>query len=710
MAINKNEIFKTVPVKGKKGQNIQVCNYDNKIIIQPNDKSNVANEKTNACYDKKPRPVTNVSVGIQTLQAPDNDWMVIEDSDYYKVPDSQKGVPVKQKDKALGRISRVRANLVFVKYQGTLRKMLKMDKNAPYNYIDAEKAIPYYQYILKNEGKYGVSPEQITWAKGVEKKIKEVSVSFDGNTDLDLGFDGESDFTSNTNLDLSFDGNTSLDLSFDGDSSSADGSKKFRVVKPQAKVFAQDKSTGVIHFTKRKLGKGSKVSGTILPKGNFKFRKKDKKTKAISVITKSAGFIKIGENNKANMLVHIGAVRPIIKKRLAIKKSTSSLDGNTTLDLSFDGNTNIDLSVQGGRVSRPRRKHPRRRNRRYVNRGRNRSLKKGIKKSSLDGNTNLDLGFDGNTNLDLGSDGSRNRPAMDVTLNNLDLGFDANNNINWDLGFNGSRRPELDITQNMDLGADGESDFTSNTNLDLGADGESDFTSNTNLDLGFNGSRRPALDVNQNMDLGADGFSRMQRREMKVNTNRRLNDNLSFNGGALEEDYHGGGDMLAFDGSEEMSNAFGDWAKGVFSKEKRAENKANKKSKALTKEQAAILADKNKVVYTEDEMKAVYESSGSTKPFSEWTKSEGAKNLMNSIAQFGAAFLQAKSKQAAGETSTEGEGDISRGGDSPKGEKTILGMHPINFAIVATAVGLTVIGIIWYVNKGKGAAKLIPAT
>jgi len=689
MAINKNEIFKTVPVKGKKGQNIQVCNYDNKIIIEPNNRSNVAEEKTNACYDKKPRPVTNVFVGIKTLQAPDNDWMVIEDSNYYKVPDNQNGVPVKQKDKALGRITRVRANLVFVKYQGTLRKMLKMDKNAPYNYIDAEKAIPYYQYILKNEGKYGVSLEQITWAKGVEKKIKEVSVSFDGNTDLDLGFDGESDFTSNTNLDLSFDGNTdldlgfdgesdftsntnidlsfdgntSLDLSFDGDSSSADGSKKFRIVKPQVKVFAQDKSTGVIHFTKRKIGKGSKVSGTILPKGNFKFRKKDKKTKAISVITKSAGFIKIGENNKANMLVHIGAVRPIIKKRLAIKKSTSSLDGNTTLDLSFEGNTDIDLSVQGGRVSSPRRKNQRRRNRRYVNLGRNRSLKKGIKKSSLDGNTNLDLGFDGNTNLDLGSDGSRNRP-------------------------------ELDITQNMDLGADGESDFTSNTNLDLG----------------FNGSRRPALDVNQNMDLGADGFSRMQRREMKVNTNRRLNDNLSFNGGALEEDYHGGGDMLAFDGSEEMSNAFGDWAKGVFSKEKRAENKANKKSKALTKEQAAILADKNKVVYTEDEMKAIYKSSGSTKPFSEWTKSEGAKNLMNSIVQFGAAFLQAKSKQAAGETSTEGEGDTSRGGDSPKGEKTILGMHPINFAIVATVFGITAIGIILYVNKGKGTAKLIPAT
>lgn len=626
MAINKKELFKTVPIKGKQKGNVEVCNYDKKIVIQPNDKD--AKGKVEACYDKRPK-TSNISVGGDTLQAPNNEWMVIKDTQYYKVPDSQKGTVTAQQGVGLGRISKVRANLVFVRYQGTLRKMLKMDKNAPYNYIDAEAAIPYYQYLLKNKNSYMSDPksmELIAWAEGIDKKIKEGKMSFDGE-------------------ESSFDGNTALDLSFDGeDSSSADGSKKFKVVKPQAKVFAQDKSTGVIHFTKRKLGKGSKVSGTILPKGDFKFRKKNKKTNAISLVTKTAGFVKIGENDKANILVHIGSLRPIVKK--------SSFDGNTTLDLSFDGNTNIDLSIQGGRMARPRRRKltpeqvAKRKAKRAAVVARRAKHKAAIaarrsKKSSFEGNTNLDLGFDGNTNLDLSFDGGYHRPKIETVPNNLDLGID---------GRYKNRGRHLGTIRRL-------ASFDGNTNLDL-----------------------------------------------------------SFNGGSLNEDFHGGGDMLYFDGSEEMSNAIGDWFKKQ--KEKREIKKLEKaEKKALSKEQASVLADPRKVVYTEEEMKDVYKSSGSSKPFSEWTKGEGAKNMLNSIAQFGAAWLQAKSKQAEGET---GEGDRTSeeiveeqsktgAGADDKGDKKILGMHPITFGIVATVVGLAAIGTIVYLSKKGSAPATTPA-
>ena len=637
MAINKKEIFKTVPIKGKKKGNVEVCNYDKKIVIQPNDKD--ADKKAEACYDKRPK-VGVIAVGVDTLQSPNNEWMVIKDTQFYKVPDSQKGTVTAQSGKQLGRISKVRANLVFVRYQGTLRKMLKMDKNAPYNFIDAEAAMPYYQYLLKNKSSYMSDPksmELIAWAEGVDKKVKSGQLAFNGE---------ESSFSGNTNLDLSFDGNTALDLSFDGDdSSSADGSGavKFAVIKPQAKVFSQDKSTGIIHFTKRKLGKGSKVSGTIVPKGEFKFRKKNKKTKAISIITKTAGFVKIGENDKANILVHVGALRPFTKK--------SSLDGNTALDLSFDGNTNMDLSIQGGRV--PRRKWKGRVKVKRVNRGKHLGLKRGrrvgIKRkrvSRFEGNTNIDLGFDGNTALDLSFDGGYHRPKIEVVPNNLDLGIDGNRRF---AKANVNRGKHLGLVRRV-------SSIEGNTNLDL-----------------------------------------------------------SFNGGALNEDFHGGGDMLYFDGSEEMSNAFGDWFKKQ--KEKRDIKKLEKKEKkALSREEASVLSDPRKVVYTEDEMKAVYESSGSTKPFSEWTKGEGAKNMFNSLAQFGAAWLQVKSKQAAGEA---GEGDSERvvedasktgAGVDDKGDKKILGMHPLTFGIVATVVGLAAIGTIFYFSKKGAAPAVVPAT
>lgn len=601
MAINKKEIFKTVKIKKGKGD-IEVCNYDKKIIINPKDKASVIEKKVGDCFDKKPKQ-SAVSFGAETLQAPDNDWMVLKDTDFYKVPDSQKGTLEKKQGVGLGRISKVKANLVFVRYQGTLRKMLRLDRGAPYNYIDAENAIPYYKYVLQNKSRIGIDPkgyELIAWAEKLDKSVKSGTLSFDGNT----------------NIDLSFDGNTNIDLSFDGDSN-ADGASTFKVKKQKAKIFSQDKSTGIIHFTKKRLGRGSKVTGTIIPKGEFKFRKKNKKTKAISLITKTAGFVKIGENDKANILIHIGALRPVVKK--------SSFEGNTALDLGFDGNTNLDLGIDGGRISRPRRirgLRPRRRGlRRGLGRGRGLGLgRRNRRFSSLDGNTNLDLGFDGNTNLDLGFDGGYHRPAMDVTPNNIDLSAD--------------------------------------------------------------GSR-----VNRGRHLGRT--------------------KSSFNGGALNEDFHGGGDMLYFDGSEEMSNAFGDWVKSIFSKEKRAERKAKK---ALSKEQAAVLSNPNKVVYTEDEMKAVYESSGSTKPFAEWSKSEGAKNMFNSMAQFGAIWLEQQSKKVKGET-TEGEKSTEQvidetintgsGSGSGNGEKTILGLHPVTFTIAAVATGLLAIGGIYLMSRNK---------
>ncbi len=760
MSINKKEIFKTVPIKGKGKGTIDVCNYDNSIIIQPNDKN--AASKVNACYDKKPK-VHNVLVGVDTLQAPDNDWMVTEDTSYYKVPDNQNGTVTKQADKALGRISRVKANLVFVRYQGTLRKMLKMDKNAPYNYIDASAAIPYYQYILKNRAQYQIDPkgyETLAWAEGVDKKVKGGQLAFDGddssftgNTNMDLSFDG------NTAIDLSFVGNTNLDLGVDGEESGADG-EYFYIVKPKTKILVKDKKTGIVHNSKHKLGKGSKVKGKVV-KGVHKFRAKSKKTGTVSTINKASGYVIIGENDLAQMLVPVGSIRPLNMSSFSGNTNldlgfagNTNLDlgfaGNTNLDLGFNGNTTLDLSVDGSRPKlTPEQRAERRAKRRAKmlarrasgkGHGRGGKRKHGKRHSSLTGNTGLDLSFNGNTNLDLSVEGGEVKKRHHGKHRGHGRGHGKHKgghrkhaekvaafsgNTNLDLNFNGGFNKTLQREMKVNL----------NHRLTDGIDGDDGIDGNTNLDLSFDGAamkrhfrERPQLDNVQNgLDLGFTGNHASHTQGVRIGSSSH--GHHSFNGGALERDFNGGGDMLYFDGSDEMSNAIGSWIKGIKAKaatnkaerkEKKEANKITKeaekkqkadakaKEKAMSKENAAVLADKNKVVFTEDEMVDIYKSSGSSRPFSEWTKSEGAKNFFNSITQFGAAFLQKKSQEAAGVTPDDNSGgssdDNSGGGNggSPTGEKTILGMHPVTFTIVAVGVGLLAIGGIYLASRGKG--------
>ncbi len=194
--------------KDSKGNAVEklISNYDKSIVITAQMSEQEKKKAIELSDLKGKQGFTSPTVGLQvnTLQSPNDQWIVTESAYAYKVPQTPKGKPERKTSGGITRMSTVLGQLVFVRYGDGFKRFLKMTKNAPYNFIDAEeaKAVPYHSYILKNKGSYASSPKLIAWAEAVHNgkttsaaplatvaKPSEVKSSFDSSVIDNMGAD-----------------------------------------------------------------------------------------------------------------------------------------------------------------------------------------------------------------------------------------------------------------------------------------------------------------------------------------------------------------------------------------------------------------------------------------------------------------------------------------------------------------------------------------
>ncbi len=161
-----------VKVKGKPTERL-VSNYDKNIVILSDTTSDAKARAIAASNAKAQQGFTSPTVGLasNTLQSPTNQWVLLKDAYSYKIPTNPKGKPERKTDGGvIGRLNPISAPLVFVRYGDGFNRFLKLSKNAPFNYVNAEEAqaMPYHTYVLKNKGTYAASPNIIAWAEAVQ--------------------------------------------------------------------------------------------------------------------------------------------------------------------------------------------------------------------------------------------------------------------------------------------------------------------------------------------------------------------------------------------------------------------------------------------------------------------------------------------------------------------------------------------------------------
>ena len=331
--------------------------------------------------------------------------------------------------------------------------------------------------------------------------------------------------------------------------------------------------------------------------------------------------------------------------------------------------------------------------------------------------------------------------------------------------FTGGAMPDFNGGTDSDFC--GDSNFTSNVGLDLSADGgQSNFSSNIGLDLGFDGdsnmvgigkaksTQESGKFVNEGGIYTRKGFhkigtvkhvkeittvdfkypnGKVEKRKIIIfadgtgsnpakweNTSSNFSSNVGLDlgidgkssptsikdfqswynknkGGKLTEDGKWGAN------TSKAWNA----SKSDYTKIATTPIKLDVKSPEPT-----LAESKDKVVFTEAELKALYAKSGSKAKFADWVKSDSAKNLANSAKDVALAILAARGAKKGSSTSStstdnSGGGYTDNGSSPDTTEKKILGMHPVTFGITATILGIAVIGgIIWY---SKHKAK-VPVT
>lgn len=199
---------KTTKVNGKPVE-ILVSKYDKDIIITDKTPSSEKSKLISLSNKRAEQGYTSLKIGYgtDTLQSPSNKWMVQEDAIYYKLPETQKGVPEKKHNDLLTGINVIDGELVYAHYGDNLVKFIRMGKkNAPYNFINVEesKAIPYHLYILKNKDTYiKENPSLVAWATDISKGI---------NTNIPAPNNNSSEQKSSINATsmLDFDGNSNM--------------------------------------------------------------------------------------------------------------------------------------------------------------------------------------------------------------------------------------------------------------------------------------------------------------------------------------------------------------------------------------------------------------------------------------------------------------------------------------------------------------------
>lgn len=198
----KNYSYKDTFDETKRKTRVWVCNHtDDKFSYSWGDKKNVDDLKlfmSNCEKAMKEGKKTIKQVGSTLAQAPDNEWMILEDTRVYGITKSATPKVLAEPNKAISRITRVKGEVVYLKdsvlgltpYLKVLDK--KVSSNFPYVPIkEKDKLVvePYYVWVLKNEAEFEKSnPELLAKAKsafGIDAvaaiKSGKYSYAFDGS-------------------------------------------------------------------------------------------------------------------------------------------------------------------------------------------------------------------------------------------------------------------------------------------------------------------------------------------------------------------------------------------------------------------------------------------------------------------------------------------------------------------------------------------------
>jgi hypothetical protein len=145
--------------------------------------------------------------------------------------------------------------------------------------------------------------------------------------------------------------------------------------------------------------------------------------------------------------------------------------------------------------------------------------------------------------------------------------------------------------------------------------------------------------------------------------------------------------------NEEKSNAVGDWFKNLFSKK-------DKKDKKITESDAKKLSDKNKVEYKPEELKELYEKSGSKKPFKEWIKSDETKKMLKNFSLFGLSFLEKLGETVSNKEEEKDKTNNINDKNKKNDENENKFLHPVTLGIISSLLIIT-IGIGIYIKNKK---------
>jgi len=267
---------------------------------------------------------------------------------------------------------------------------------------------------------------------------------------------------------------------------------------------------------------------------------------------------------------------------------------------------------------------------------------------------------------------------------------DINSQMN-NYGFNS----DIDLS-NMNglddsiLNSIGKSEPTSNYVGNRGYVGNKNAPFVGNRNAPYNGGRTSNM-INENLLdgltentrlLSADGEDEDEESNM---INESLLDGLTENTTLLSADGE--------DEDEEVSNAFGDWFKGLIDK-----NKEKRDKRALAK-----LSDPNVDIVEAADMSKAYKESGSKKPLRDWINSDSGKSIISTAAQLASLFLKGQAQASAPTTNNQDNKDNQDNQDNNNNntpsETTILGMSPVTFGIVA--FGLVIVSSIVAVKLFK---------
>lgn len=592
-------------------------------------------------------------------QAPDNKWMILEDTQRFGVTKPPIPKIIADPNKTMiGRITEVTGELVYLKDSTTgfagLKPYIKIsgkDKNFPYIPVRDSKTDklvvePYYAWVISKEKDYARENPEIL-AKAKDK------MGIDSVAAIQAGkYTYSFDAAEEGQIDLETANNEILDdvrYSISGDTRSL-----YKINKNNTPVYIYDNDSNTLTFSGKRLNEGHKIKslGKVAKKfryrlnkmlnydGNFfiattKLKKLSNESFEVKVASRPFslidGRIIPSKNNLVRGTILNGSVTtPLIEKQFSFV--IIGQKDNKTL---FVNESNVDemISEIGGKGNTP-----------LINSYKDASY--GFEGGDIEDFHGGDVNFSGNDRPDRPTRPTRpTRPAHFVRLQ----------------GQGNYPKYNSSITQDL---------------------------------FRFNGNERLlSFDDNSNIPIYDD--------------NTQMYFNMDSNVGVLGS-YESNADIdLSFDANEEeeVSNAVGDWFKKLFSK----------KNKDISPSDAKKIADPNKVEYSTKEVSAMYNKSGSKKPFRDWLKSDDSKQFLTNLSQIGYALLLTKAQGGVapnnirvndnGNTDNpyqNNEDDYNNDSSNTEEDKKILGLHPITFGVTASLlfVGLGV-GIWLYAKRNK---------